>query len=132
MITRRDFVATTAATVAASAAQAATRKREPERGALPLRAAPKVRWLHATTLDDGHLRLTSDGPTEPRPLIRPEVLDAAFGAGTRDVLVQPDHWAMIDAAGSAARTSYRPPTPPRRITRPGARFTGPRSRRTIC
>jgi hypothetical protein len=24
-------------------------------------------------------------------------LDAAFGAGTRDVLHQPDHWAMIDA-----------------------------------
>lgn len=111
MITRRDFVATSAATIAAGAAQAVRQAGVPERGALPLRAAPKVRWLHATILADGHLRLTSDGPTEPRPLIRPEVLDAAFGAGTRDVLVQPDHWAMIEAGWFSGADLVQPTDP---------------------
>ena len=101
MISRRNFLQTAAVGTVASPLATAT-----EADALvnkadrthPLRAEPQPRVIKARrdTWDRGSLRLYSDGPFEPRPLIRPEVLEAAFGRGVGQSLHQPDHWRMID------------------------------------
>ncbi|MDG2259599.1 MAG: hypothetical protein P8L68_14020 [Paracoccaceae bacterium] len=38
----------------------------------------------------------TDGPQEPPKLIRPKALERMFGAGTSNMLQQPDHWRMIE------------------------------------
>lgn len=93
MITRRQFFKNSTAVVAAGVTQTA----EPTLGSVPLRAEPRVRWLHPIRTADDRILLRGDGPIEPQPLIRREVLDAAFGVGTHALLLQPDHWRMIEA-----------------------------------
>lgn len=91
MITRRNFLLTTAATSSLASGSTAEQDRS-----LPLKAVPRVRSIVARPLDNGRLLLISDGPETPPKLIRPEALERAFGTGTELVLYQPDHWRMID------------------------------------
>lgn len=93
MITRRNFIVTSAATASSPLALDAAASEAPR---LPLRALPRVRRLRAEPTSDGRLLLLSDGPKTPPKLIKPEALERVFGPGTDGVLSQPDHWRMID------------------------------------
>lgn len=104
MITRRNFIAASAATASGPLAGAAA---EQDRR-LPLKAEPRVRTLLARPAEDGRLRLISDGPEAPPKLIRPEALERAFGTGTSLVLYQPDHWRMIDEGWFIDDDLYEP------------------------
>ncbi len=64
---------------------------------LPLQRGLRKRTLYLEPRSNGEFLLYSDGPREPRKLIRSEAIDARFGKGTHHFLLQPDHWAMIDA-----------------------------------
>jgi hypothetical protein len=96
MITRRTFLQTAASGSVASPLATPT-EANASPGTVdrsrPLRAEPRLRVLKARreTWTRGSLRLYSDGPLDPPPLIRPEVLDAAFGKGVGRSLHQPDH-----------------------------------------
>jgi hypothetical protein len=100
MISRRDFLQTAAvgtmATPLAEMAKASDDGVANGERRRPLRAEPKHRIIRARSGSRGGLRLFSDGPQEPRPLIRTEVLEATFGKGVGQSLSQPDHWRMID------------------------------------
>lgn len=63
---------------------------------VPLRAKPRHRRIFTTKESNGRYLLRSDGPEEPRKIIRKEVIERSFGEGTYDTLIQPDHWQMID------------------------------------
>lgn len=93
MISRRDFIVTTAATASSPLAVHAAEKTDAR---LPPIAQPRVRTLFTKPTGDGRLLLFSDGPETPSKLIRPEALERAFGSGTDLVLQQPDHWRMIE------------------------------------
>ena len=102
---RRDFIKTTAAlTVGASTSQLPAQARPTK----PLSEELKVHMLHLEPRQDGKFILLSDGPTEPRELIRPEVLDRAFGTGTFEAITQPDHWRMIEEGWFAGDDLYLP------------------------
>lgn len=105
MITRRDFIVTTAATASSPLAVHAANERDVR---LPLMAQPRVRTLFTKPTGDGRLLLFSDGPETPSKLIRPEALDRAFGLGTDLVLQQPDHWRMIEEGWFAEEDLYEP------------------------
>ena len=105
MITRRDFIVTTAATASSPLALQAA---EEQHICLPLRALPRVRTLSAKPTGEGRLLLFSDGPETPPKLIRSEALERAFGPGTDLVLQQPDHWRMIDEGWFAEEDLYEP------------------------
>ena len=105
MITRRDFIVTSAATASSPWALQASEKQDV---LLPLRALPRVRSLSAKPTGDGRLLLISDGPEAPPKLIRLEALERAFGPGTDLVLQQPDHWRMIDEGWFAEEDLYEP------------------------
>lgn len=94
MLRRRDFVLQSAAGLTAVPALATPMLR----GALrPLTAEKRARRLLARHEPDGRCLIVSDGPTAPRDLIRPAVIDRVFGTGVYANLSQPDHWCMIDA-----------------------------------
>ena len=63
----------------------------------PLTAEKRPRKLLVRHEPDGRCLIVSDGPTAPRDLIRPAVIDRVFGPGVYATLSQPDHWRMIDA-----------------------------------
>jgi len=100
MISRRNFLQTAAvgtmATPLADMAKASDDGVANGERRRPLRAEPKHRIIRARSGSGGGLRLFSDGSQEPRPLIRTELLEAAFGKGVGQSLSQPDHWKMID------------------------------------
>lgn len=104
MITRRNFIAASAATASGSLAVGAAE----EDRRLPLKAEPRVRTLQARPAENGRLLLISDGPEAPPKLIRPEALERAFGPGTERVLYQPDHWRMIDEGWFMDDDLYEP------------------------
>ncbi|WP_433989925.1 hypothetical protein SuNHUV7_09500 (plasmid) [Pseudoseohaeicola sp. NH-UV-7] len=104
MITRRNFIAASAATASGPLALGAAE----EDRRLPLKAEPRVPILRARPAEDGRLLLISDGPEAPRKLIRPEALERAFGTGTERVLYQPDHWRMIDEGWFMNDDLYEP------------------------
>ncbi|NDW54466.1 twin-arginine translocation signal domain-containing protein [Aliiroseovarius sp. PrR006] len=101
MISRRNFLKSAAAsTTATPLAQHASADHDTylKRGNKhPLRAEPRRRTIYSKPAPDGGLRLYSDGSPDPRPLIRTQVLERAFGKGVEQSLLQPDHWRMIDA-----------------------------------
>ena len=105
MITRRDFIVTTAATASSPLALQAT---EQQQVCTPLKAMPRVRTLSAKPTGDGRLILFSDGPETPQKLIRPGALERAFGLGTDLELRQPDHWLMIDKGWFSVADLYEP------------------------
>ena len=105
MITRRNFIVTSAA---AASSPVALQAAEEQHARLPLKAMPKVRTLSAKPTRDGRLLLFSDGPETPQKLIRSEALERAFGPGTNLVLLQPDHWRMIDEGWFAGEDLYDP------------------------
>ena len=105
MITRRDFIVTSAATASTPMVKSAHAR---EKDSLPLRALPKVRTLSAKPVSDGRLLLTSDGPEVPPELIRQEPLERAFGRGITLVLTQPDHWRMIKDGWFSGEDLYQP------------------------
>lgn len=108
MTTRRTFIATTAATAALPFAADAG---DPAARAHLLPATLRVRRLHAEPVDDYWRQLRTDGPETPQPLVRAEVLDAAFGLGTHHLLTQPDHWRLIAAGMFAGADLYTPDDP---------------------
>ena len=105
MITRRNFIVTSAA---AASSPVALQAAEEQHVRLPLKAMPKVRTLSVKPTRDGRLLLFSDGPESPQKLIRPKALERAFGPGTDLVLRQPDHWRMIDEGWFAEEDLYEP------------------------
>ncbi|PVZ48382.1 hypothetical protein [Thalassobacter stenotrophicus] len=105
MFTRRDFIATSAATASSPLAGHAANERDVR---LPLKAQPRVRTLFTKPTGDGRLLLFSDGPKSPSKLIKPEALERAFGPGTDLVLQQPDHWRMVEAGWFAEEDLYEP------------------------
>ena len=105
MITRRDFIAATAATISnplSSNAAGAHRIRS------PLKAVPRVRTLFSKPAINGRLLLLTDGPQEPPKLIRPKALERMFGAGTSNMLQQPDHWRMIEEGWFSGDDLFEP------------------------
>ena len=105
MITRRNFIVTSAATASSPLAGHAANERDVR---LPLKAQPRVRTLFTKPTGDGRLLLFSDGPKSPSKLIKPEALERAFGPGTDLVLQQPDHWRMVEAGWFAEEDLYEP------------------------
>ena len=105
MITRRDFIVTSAATASSPLAKGAKAEQK-ER--LPLKALPKVRTLYAKPARYGQLLLVSDGPKTPPALIRSEPLERAFGRGIVPHLTQPDHWRMIEEGWFSGEDLYQP------------------------
>lgn len=108
MITRRDFIITTAATASSPLALRAAISQPLK---IPLKALPKVRSLKLQSARDGRLLFLSDGPKIPPSLIRPEALEREFGPGTDLVLNQPDHWRMIEEGWFAQEDLYEPTDP---------------------
>ena len=86
MITRRDFVVLSSVVTVSGAAVPASALSRP---AQPLRAARAFRPLRVEPDPLGQPIVVSDASPVPLPLIRPEVLDRAFGAGTAERLEQP-------------------------------------------
>lgn len=105
MITRRDFIAASAATASRPLALSAAEHKDTR---LPLKAEPRVRTILSKSAGDGRLLLFSDGPETPPKLIRPEALERAFGTGTERVLYQPDHWRMIEEGWFKEEDLYDP------------------------
>lgn len=105
MLTRRNFMTTSAATVPAALADPSSANMRPR---LPLRAEPRVRILSARPSEDGRLMLLADGPQRPQKLIRAEALEREFGPGTDLVLRQPDHWRMIEEGWFEGDDVYQP------------------------
>ena len=105
MITRRDFIVTSAATASSQLAKGANAE---QKDCLPLRALPKVRTLYARQASDGQLLLVSDGQETPKKLIRSEPLERAFGHGITPLLMQPDHWRMIEEGWFSGEDLYQP------------------------
>ena len=102
---RREFLKTTVvSTIATPILQMPAEARPTE----PLRAAPRVRYLHIKPARGGKLLILSDGAPDPRKLIKQEVLDRAFGTGTYLELTQPDHWQMIDQGWFAGVELFGP------------------------
>ena len=105
MLTRRMFLAVGASLTALgtmTGLPALSRPLQPLKDARrPLRLA-----LHADP--QGRLIIASDAPPSLQPLIRPEVVDRVFGAGTNDTLTQPDHWRMIEAGMFSGEALYTP------------------------
>lgn len=108
MITRRDFMITTAAT---SSSPLELQAGVDQNGRIPLKAQPKARSLMAKLINDGQLLLFSDGPVAPPKLIKPATLEQAFGPGTDVILTQPDHWRMIEEGWFAEGDLYEPTDP---------------------
>ena len=77
----------------------------------PLRALPQVRFLTAHRLHDGRLRLMTDGPLKPHPLIKTDALERAFGKGVGEILTQPDHWRMIENGWFVGEDLFQPTNP---------------------
>ena len=105
MITRRDFIVTTAATASSPLALNAAAETDVR---LPLKAQPRVRTLFTKPTADGRLLFFSDGPETPSKLIKSEALERTFGPGTDLVLQQPDHWRMIEEGWFAEEDLYEP------------------------
>ncbi len=105
MISRRNFIVTTAATASSPLAVHAAGGRDIRS---PLKAQPRVRTLFTKPTEDGRVQLFSDGPQSPSKLVRPEALERAFGSGTDLVLQQPDHWRMIEEGWFAEADLYEP------------------------
>ncbi|MCA0044668.1 hypothetical protein [Celeribacter litoreus] len=91
---RRHFLITSVALAAGASATPLSSEAAPT---LPLQRGLRKRTLYLEPRSRGGFLLYSDGAREPRKLIRPEAIDARFGKGTHHHLLQPDHWAMIDA-----------------------------------
>ncbi|WP_431299063.1 hypothetical protein [Tabrizicola sp. BL-A-41-H6] len=91
MLNRRNFLA--ASVMASVAATLPAQAFAPA----PLRAQPKHRRIFPKREESGSWLLHSDGPYEPRKVIRGEVIEEVFGAGTYNQLSQRDHWEMIEA-----------------------------------
>ena len=102
---RREFIK--AAAVSTVAAPAASTDARNERNA-PLTAAHRIRKLRLMARRDNGLTIITDGPPNPRKLIRPDIIDQAFGAGTYNVLSQPDHWEMIDQGWFKGADLFQP------------------------
>lgn len=109
MITRRNLMATSAAAAAGGAFHPIPSTARDAGPAMPLRAELRVRALSVyQSPSSGRFILAADGPSEPRKLIKPDVLNAVFGKGTDAVLTQPDHWRMIDAGWFDDEHLYMP------------------------
>ena len=105
MITRRNFITTTAVTASNPLALHAAGKEDVR---VPLKALPRIRTLYSKPTDDGRLLLFCDGPKAPQQLIRQAALERAFGPGSDFLLGQPDHWRMIDEGWFAGEDLYEP------------------------
>lgn len=105
MIKRRDFLirSTTALTIATSFGDPA--HAAPLR---PLRAKQTVRTLFARPRQQGDYLLITDSTPFPHPLIKEEVVERVFGAGTFDTLSQSDHWCMIGAGWFEGEDLFTP------------------------
>lgn len=105
MLTRRMFLAVGASLTALgtmTGLPALSRPLQPMRDTRrPLRLG-----LHADP--QGRFVIASDAPACLQPLIRPEVVDCVFGAGTNDSLTQPDHWRMIETGMFSVEALYTP------------------------
>lgn len=102
MLKRRTFLA---ASVLASVAATLP---APAFALTPLYAAPKPRRIFAKPEDGGSWLLYSDGPDEPRQIIRHAALDRAFGPGASGNLSLRDHWEMIDAGWFSGADLHQP------------------------
>ncbi len=107
-ITLQSAAVTTVATPLAGEGNALTEASAEVEPRRPLRAEPRRRVIHAKPAPYGGLRLYSDGSPDPLPLIRPEVLEQAFGKGIGQSLRQPDHWRMIDEGWFNGTDLYEP------------------------
>lgn len=58
---------------------------------------PLVRHLYLQEQHDGKLLIVSDGSPNPRPLIKPNIIEEIWGPGAYSLLRQPLHWQMIDS-----------------------------------
>jgi len=105
MFDRRDFLTLAASLTALGTMSGAPTLARPHR---PLRARHRPLRLRLHADQSGRLVIASDAFPAPRPLIRAEVIDAVFGAGTNDALTQPDHWRMIEADMFAPEMLYTP------------------------
>ena len=56
-----------------------------------------VRHLHFQEQPDGKLLIVSDASPNPRPLIKPYIIEEIWGPGAYELLRQPMHWQMIDS-----------------------------------
>lgn len=74
----------------------------------PLRALPRFRRLYVEREERGSWLFYSDGPTEAQQLVRFEVIERTFGAGTYATLSQPDHWRMIEEGWFAGGDLHQP------------------------
>lgn len=74
----------------------------------PLRAQPKHRRIFPKREERGSWLMHSDGPYEPRKVIRWTVIEEAFGVGTYNQLSQRDQWAMIEAGWFAGDDLHLP------------------------
>ncbi len=75
---------------------------------VPLRAQPRHRRIFVRPGTYGAYRLESDGPAEPRKIVRKEVIERTFGEGSYETLTQPDHWRMIDAGWFGGSDLHQP------------------------
>lgn len=87
---RRDFLAASSAMAAVTAAGPA-----PAFAPSPLRALPRHRRIFVQQEDEFSWLFCSDAPAYPPKVVRYDVIERVFGAGTYDTLGQPDHWRMI-------------------------------------
>ena len=106
MITRRNLMATFAATGAGILH--ANGSHFPEEPLPPLPMTLRIRKLHLTPEASDTFVIATDAPIDPPALIKPEVVDDAFGAGTHRLLSQPDHWRMIEAGWFSGNDLYLP------------------------
>lgn len=54
------------------------------------------RELHFEPSHSGQVIIKTDAPAEPRPLVRPEIIDSIWFKGTYEIMPQSLHWKMID------------------------------------
>lgn len=102
---RREFMKASAVAMVAVPSPSLAADQRPD---LPLKAELRLHELHLEPRQDGRFILLGGGPLSPRKLIRPEALARAFGKGTCEAIVQPDHWAMIEAGWFGEDDLYMP------------------------
>lgn len=105
MLQRRDFLLSAASATALAPMIGAPAIARPR---APLRALPKIHHLYTHPGGYNDLTVTAEGPSEPQPLIRAEVLDRAFGRSVAETLSQPDHWRMIEEGWFSGSDLYTP------------------------
>jgi len=104
MITRRDFIVSSAAALTAIPACLTAKSLN----LAPLQAEGRRRKLFVRRTPDWDFILYSNGPNRPQPLIKRSVIKRRFGDDVYNTLRQRDHWAMIKAGWFSAHDQFLP------------------------